>query len=107
MKINPALLYESGDNYIKYGDGTAIVWGTTTISFKNNAATYNTINLPITFKNTNYVVQETIKQLFNYHSSITPHPGTRTTTTCQIGGWNDWSSTVTGYIDYIIIGKWK
>lgn len=104
-------IIESGSNangnYVKYADGTAIVWGKESISFNATATTYNTINLPITFKNTNYIVTESISQLFNYHTSITLHPGTRTTTTCQIGGWNDFSNTVNGYIDYIIIGKWK
>lgn len=107
--INSVVLSGSNTNgnYVKYADGTAIVWGTESISFNANTSTYNTINLLITFKNTNYIVTESISKLFNYHTAITLHPGTRTTTTCQIGGWNDSSSTINGYIDYIIIGKWK
>lgn len=108
MKINPDLLYDSGTNYIKYEDGTAIVWGSVRLNCGTSKTTYySTVNLPITFKDNTYIVNIMPSNPWAYYTGLFPCAGTRTTTTCQIGGWYDSAISTGGNLDYIIIGKWK
>ena len=107
LQIGGEKIFDSGTNYIKYQDGTAIIYGSKQVSFSATGGSYSQVNLPTTLTNNNYIVIITPREDFSYFTSISYTSRNRTTTTVAIGGFNDSSASTTGTLDYIIIGKWK
>lgn len=101
---------DSGNTYIKFRDGTLIYYGLyhalTTLPPANGTSI--TINLSTTFKNSNYTVVLTKVDGGNNYTATKEVANNRTTSSFDIGMWNDSSnnSETWGYF-YICIGKWK
>lgn len=98
----------SSSDYIKLPDGTLIVYGTSdTITFTAQSSSYDTINFPVSFKDTNYAVNITINSSFSFFTYIYLNPSDRAVDSVKIGGFNEHTSSISGQLDYIIIGRWK
>ncbi len=98
----------SNVNYLKFDDGTLVVYGTSnTITFVAQNSSYDTINFPVSFKDTNYAVNLTINSTFSFFTYLYLNPSNRAVGSVKVGGFNEYSSNVSGKVDYIIIGKWK
>ena len=108
--VNDKMIDSSGSKYIKFADGTCIVWGSYDTAITLSASSGDTIicNLPITMKDTNYTATISKKDGGNGFSYIADTVGTRGTTSFNISLWNNGgaSSTVVGYY-WQVIGKWK
>lgn len=108
--INGKIIDSSSADYIKFADGTCIVWGSYDTPITLSASSGDTIvcNLPITMKDTNYVATISKKDGGNGFSYIADTVGTRGTTSFNISLWNNGgaNSTVSGYY-WQVIGKWK
>lgn len=101
-------LITSSSDYIKFDDGTLIVYGTSdTITFTAQSSSYDTINFPVSFKDTNYAVSLTINSSFSFFTYVYLNPSDRAVDSVKIGGFNEYSSSISGQLDYIIIGRWK
>lgn len=109
-------IIESGSNYIKYKDGTMIIYGEktfNTINIIGYGSLYRSVSIPyddypIEFKNIP-IVSYSIKSLSpNTNSAVISvlHPSTKTNAgnVCIIKE-ND--SQISGTVSYIAIGKWK
>lgn len=104
-------IVDKGTNYVKYGDGTMICYGSVSksnVTFSSyEGAYYNTfpqITFPQTFSSTP-IVQLTPKVetgLYTCSVSVT------TTSTCSGYIWRIGAKTGVNYtIDYVAIGRWK
>lgn len=109
-------IIDSGSNYIKYKDGTMIIYGEktfNTISVIGYGSLYRSVSVPyddypIEFKSIP-IVSYSIKSLSpNANSAVISvlHPSTKTNAgnVCIIKENN---SQISGTVSYIAIGKWK
>lgn len=103
LQVGGKRLVESSQNYLKVGN-TGIVWGNLKMSASHGANT-QTINLPITFKNDNYSISITTNADYLNHTDMRYYTQTKTSTSFKIGIWNTISSSVTCYLQYIVVGE--
>lgn len=111
---NSKTVYESGDGYIKYSDGTMICYGTYAESSTSYSDYYSTlgisgskkITLPQKFKDTNYRVEITPLIFGNISANVDSK--TVSTISIRVFTHRQYSSYGSGIsVDYIAIGKWK
>lgn len=107
--INNITIEESGDNYVKYGNGTMECWGT--VDFGSiNGTTGKTISvsLPKSYSNTDYNIQLTKVARGNDYTFIIESLTEIEKNKFNILGWNNRSetSTVDKY-KWRTFGYWK
>ena len=109
--INEKVIEESGNNYVKYGDGTLICWGKTNLV---NISAYGSevidINLPYSYKDTNYLVITSITDTGPYWANgftVAGYPTSEDKIRLMLGNYlvNATVENVSG--GFITIGKWK
>lgn len=109
--INEKVIEESGNNYVKYGDGTLICWGKTNIV---NISAYGSaefdINLPYSYKDKNYLVITSITDTGPYWANgftVAGYPTSKDKIKLTLGNYlvNATVENVSG--GFITIGKWK
>ena len=94
---------EESDRYIVIGK-TGIVWGNFSTSLNAQGKKTKAISLPITFKDTNYVVCMTNDGDYPYNTDVSLLVESKTKTTFGAGLWNSSSATNNAYVQYIVIG---
>lgn len=108
--INGKIIDSSSSNYIKFEDGTCMVWGVydTTITLPGGSGTTIICNLPITMKDTNYIPTISKKDGGNGFSYLIDNVGTKGTTSFNVNIWNNsgGEANVLGYY-WQVMGKWK
>lgn len=107
--INGKVIEESGNNYVKYGDGTMICWGTTSVGQLSALGGKRiTITLPKTYINSNYSGFLTKKGEGGYWAYVQETIFPRTSSDFVISVWNNANNVANlEAIDYFTIGKWK
>lgn len=107
--INKKVIEESGNNYVKYGDGTMICWGTTSVGQLSASSEKRiTITLPKSYTNSNYYVFLTKKGEGAYWSYVQETVSSRTSSKFVIFTWNNANNVANlASMDYFTIGKWK
>lgn len=107
--INGKVIEESGDNYVKYADGTMECWGRTIFgSITGQTDKYVPISLPQSYKDTNYNIQLTKVGGGTGYTYIVENIMNIAVDSFTIQGWNTTTGTSTlgGYM-WSTIGKWK
>lgn len=90
-------------NYIIIGN-TLFMWGSFNKAFLLNEFTGNTITFPETLANNNYSVIVGPETDFAYFTEISYSAHNKTTTSCQVGGYNGGNGPISGNCSYMIIG---
>lgn len=107
--INGKVIEESGDNYVKYGDGTMECWGRKPFgSITGQTGIYVSVSLPQNYKDTNYNIQLTKAGGGDGYTLIVESVMNIKANSFDIYGWNNRTptSTVNSY-EWRTIGKWK
>lgn len=100
----------SGDNYVRFGDGTQICWGH--ISFGEmaaNSATFSTFVFAAPFLNTDYAIMSLQTGDVGGTNLLAVNLVNKTTTNAIVSVYNskDWSNKAGVIHDCVAIGRWK
>ena len=105
------LIIESGNNYIKFSNGTLICWGeTSAFNITSSSQTNNDITLPVAYKDSSFKVICSVSLGGAYWASIVATMGyPLSNSSIRVMGANYMAGqTIENIkISYITIGKWK
>lgn len=92
----------------KYSDGTMIATGyNSSFNISAGSGSPKTFDLPTAFKDTDYVVNASVRDTGAYWSQVAIAGKVVDKDTVQVDTWNDAGATATVSVQFIAIGKWK
>ena len=106
--IKKITIVDSGNGYIKFGDGTMVCYGSSTTQNCSPGATVFGISLPQTFINNSYTVSLSRSDGGANYASTLERILSKGNYYFEIYVWNDNQNVANSLqFDYIAIGKWK